>query len=204
MLIGCNTKGRFAMGLRRHGKLVFAFAIWWLCGLVPAASFGQQVVQRGAFGKPAQVLDETMQWSTPLPVSSDRDVEIYIPDVTSADWLKANYSDFQDKDQYVLSFFTFYRNTKACRANQIGWGHSDAAHLDACNDISYRVRQVSVDAHLKTVTLRMAAMIGQDGQIVPFLRGAAAGLPKLGRARLKFAGGAAKSHGTGLTTNENI
>jgi hypothetical protein len=155
------------MGLRRHGKLVFAFAIWWLCGLVPAASFGQQVVQRGAFGKPAQVLDETMQWSTPLPVSSDRDVEIYIPDVTSADWLKANYSDFQDKDQYVLSFFTFYRNTKACRANQIGWGHSDAAHLDACNDISYRVRQVSVDAHLKTVTLRMAAMIGQDGQIVP-------------------------------------
>lgn len=108
-----------------------------------------------------------MQWSTPLPVSSDRDVEIYIPDVTSADWLKANYSDFQDKDQYVLSFFTFYRNTKACRANQIGWGHSDAAHLDACNDISYRVRQVSVDAHLKTVTLRMAAMIGQDGQIVP-------------------------------------
>jgi hypothetical protein len=155
------------MGLRRHRKLVVAFAIWLLCGLVPAASFGQQVVQRGAFGKPAQVLDETMQWSTPLPVSSDRDVEIYIPDVTSSDWLKRNYADFEEKNQYVISFFTFYRNTKACRANQIAWGYSDAAHLDACNDISYRVRQVNVDAHLKTVTLIMAAMIGEDGQIVP-------------------------------------
>jgi hypothetical protein len=87
--------------------------------------------------------------------------------VSSADWLKKNYSDFEEKEQYVISFFTFYRNTKACRANQIAWGYSDAAHLDACNDISYRVRQVSVDAHLKTVALMMAAMIGQDGQIVP-------------------------------------
>jgi len=34
-------------------------------------------------------------------------------------------------------------------------------------DISYRVRQVNVDAHLKTATLIMAAMIGEDGQIVP-------------------------------------
>jgi hypothetical protein len=124
-------------------------------------------VQRGAFGKPAQVLDDTMQWSTPLVVASDHDVEVYIPDVTSTDWLKRNYTDFMEKKQYVISFFTFYRNTKACRANQIGWGRSDAAHLDMCNDISYRVRQVNVDAHLKTVTLIMAAMIGEDGQVVP-------------------------------------
>lgn len=150
---------------RRILKSVFAFAC--LSGLVPVVSFGQQLVQRGAFGKPAQVLDDTMQWSTPLLVASDRDVEIYIPDVTSTDWLQRNYTDFEEKDQYVISFFTFYRNTKACRANQIAWGHSDAVHLDACNDISYRVRQVNVDAHLKTITLIMAAMIGEDGQVVP-------------------------------------
>ena len=162
-----GTKGRFDMGLRRQRILTFVFAFSFLSGLVPATSFGQQLVQRGAFGKPTQVLDDTTQWSTPLQVAGDHDVEIYIPDVTSTDWLKRNYTDFEEKDQYVISFFTFYRNTKACRANQIGWGHSDAAHLDACNDISYRVRQVSVDAHLKTVTLIMAAMIGEDGQIVP-------------------------------------
>jgi hypothetical protein len=154
------------MGLRRQQILMLVCAIGWLFGLVPGASFGQQIVQRGALGKPAEVLDETQQWSTSLLVSSDRDVEIYIPDVTSPAWLKRNYPDFEQTNQYVLSFFTFYRTTKACRANQIAWGYSDAAHLDACNDISYRVRQASVDAHLKTVTLMMAAMIGQDGRIV--------------------------------------
>jgi hypothetical protein len=139
----------------------------FLSGLVPGAVLAQQIVQRGALGRPAEVLDETGQWTTPLLVASDHDVEMYIPDVTNPDWLKQNYTDFQERHQYVLSFFTFYRNTKACRANQIAWGKSDAAHLDACNDISYRVRQVTVDTHLKTVTLIMAAMVGQDGQIVP-------------------------------------
>lgn len=155
------------MGLCRHRILMFAFSVTCLFALVPGASFGQQVVQRGALGKPAQVLDDTGQWSTPLLVAGDHDVEMYIPDVTSTDWLQRNYADYEEKEQYVIAFLTFYRNTKACRANQIGWGHSDAAHLDACNDISYRVRQVNVDAHLKTVTLIMAAMIGEDGQIVP-------------------------------------
>jgi hypothetical protein len=155
------------MGLCRRRIVMFAFAVTCWSGLVPGVIFGQQVVQRGALGKPAQVLDDTGQWSTPLQVAGDHDVEIYVPDVTSTDWLKRNYTDYEEKEQYVITFFTFYRNTKACRANQIAWGHSDAAHLDACNDISYRVRQVNVDAHLKTVTLIMAAMIGEDGQIVP-------------------------------------
>jgi hypothetical protein len=159
----CSAKGRFDMRLRTRRILMFVCVL----AVVSGAGFAQQVVQRGALGKPAEVLDDTGQWTTPLLVSSDRDVEIYIPDVTSPDWLKRNYTDFQEKHQYVLSFFTFYRNPKACRANQIAWGYGDAAHLDACDDISYRVRQATVDTHLKTVTLIMAAMIGQDGQIVP-------------------------------------
>jgi hypothetical protein len=123
-----------------------------LIGLFPTTIFGQQIVQRGPLGRPAQVLDETQQWSTPLLVSSDHDVEIYLPDVSSPEWLRRNYTDFENKGQYVLSMFTFYRTTKACRANQIGWGYSDAAHLDACNDISYRLRQIAVDSHQKTAS----------------------------------------------------
>jgi hypothetical protein len=163
----CSVKGRFHMRLCRQRILMLVFVFACLSGLAPAAGFGQQLVQRGAMGKPAEVLDDTMQWSTPLMVAGDHDVEIYIPDVTSTEWLKRNYTDFMEKKQYVISFFTFYRNTKACRANQIAWGRSDAENLDACNDISYRVRQVSVDTHLKMVTLIMAAMIGEDGQVVP-------------------------------------
>ena len=40
--------------------------------------------------------------------------------------------------------------------------------MNACLDsIGYRVREGEVDAHLKTVTLRMAAMVGTDGTIDP-------------------------------------
>ena len=138
-----------------------------LAGMCSAASMGQQVVQRGALGTPASVFDETQQWTTPLLVASDPDVEVYIPDVSNPEWLRLNYRDFEDKKQYVLSFFTFYKTPRACKANQIAWGNGDSEHLDACYDIGYRVRQATVDAHLKTVTLIMAAMVDQAGEIVP-------------------------------------
>jgi hypothetical protein len=139
-----------------------------LSTLAPAGGQSQQVVQRGQLGRPSQVFDETQQWTTPILLSSDHDVELYIPDVTSPDWLKLNYQTYQDKGQYVISMFTFYQTPKACRANQIGWGYGDSEHLDACNtDIGYRVRQALVDPNLKSVTLIMAAMVGPDGQIDP-------------------------------------
>ncbi|QHN03445.1 hypothetical protein FTO74_08750 [Granulicella sp. WH15] len=142
-------------------------ALLFLMLILSATGLAQQILQRGPLGKPLQVLDETQQWTTPLLVASDADVEMYIPDVSSPEWLKQNYPVFQDKGQYVISMFTFYRTPDACRANQIGWGLSDAVHLDACIDIGYRLRQALVDTHLKTVTLMMAAMIGQDGQLMP-------------------------------------
>jgi len=135
--------------------------------LLPVTSLGQQVVQRGPFNKPAQVLDETQQWSTPLLVSSDHDVEIYIPDVTSADWLGRNYSDFINRGSYTLTTFPLYKNLKACRANLVNWGQGDANHLDACADIGYRVRQLLIDPNQKSVQLLNAAMVDQSGQIDP-------------------------------------
>ncbi len=155
------------MRLCGRKRLIFFIALLLLSGVFSVSGFGQQVVQRGALGRPGQVLDETQQWSTPLLVASDADVELYIPDLTGTEWLKRNYSDYMNKEQYVVSMFTFYKTTKACRKNQIGWGNGDVAHLDACNDIGYRVRQALVDTNQKTVTLIMAAMISQNGEIVP-------------------------------------
>ena len=131
-------------------------------------SQAQQVVQRGALGTPSQILDETGEWTTPLLVARDSDEEVYIPDVSNPEWLQRNYPDFWEKYKYEMTFLTFYRTSRACRANMIAWGYSDAAHVDACEkDISYRVRRLSVDTHLKTVTLTMAAMVDHAGQILP-------------------------------------
>src|SRR5215472_17547444 len=78
--------------------------------LCPALGFTQQIIQRGPFGKPVQVFDETQQWTVPLLVSSDNNVEIYIPDVTAADWLSRNYSDFENRSTYNLSIFFMYKS----------------------------------------------------------------------------------------------
>lgn len=127
----------------------------------------QQVVQRGAFGKPAQVLDDTGQWTTPLPLAGDHDVEVFMPDVSSPDWLKQNYDSYQNQGIYTLSLFTFYKTPEACRANQIGWGLGDAAHLNACVSIGYRVRRVRIDPHSRSVILLEAAMTDQNGNVLP-------------------------------------
>jgi hypothetical protein len=152
---------RIIMRLR---SLIFACGVLCSSGLPAQMQAGQQIVERGALGKPQQVLDETGQWTTPLLLAQDHDVEIYMPDVTSPDWLKRNYSDFRDRGVYTLSLFTFYRTPEACRTNQTQWGLGDAEHLNACVlGIGYRVRRARVDPQQKSVTLLMAAMIGQDG-----------------------------------------
>jgi hypothetical protein len=135
---------------------------------LPVVGAAQQVVQRGAPGRPAQMLDETAQWTTPISVTHDSDVEIYIPDVSNQEWLEKNYPDFWNKHQYEMTFLTFYQTPRACKANMIQWGNSDAASLNACEiDIGYRLHRVSVDTHLKTVTVIEAAMVDRGGNIVP-------------------------------------
>ena len=156
---------------QHHGIPYFGIAVGLalapLAGGLSVQASAQQVLQRGALGRPAQVMDETGQWTTPLPVASDTEVEMYAPDVSTADWLQRNYGPFFEKQQYRISFFTFYKSQRACRQNQIAWGFADQAHLEACVDIGYRLRQVLVDVGQKTVTLESAAMLSQDGLVVP-------------------------------------
>lgn len=125
------------------------------------------MVQRGALGTPAQLLDETGQWTTPLPVAGDAGETVYIPDVSSTPWLERNYPDFASKGVYTISVLTFYKRNSACRQDLVHWGFADAAHLDACIDIGYRLRHLQVDITQHTVTLLGANMVSQDGVLLP-------------------------------------
>jgi hypothetical protein len=155
------------MCFRNRHILAVPYTLLLLILAFANASLGQQIVQRGALGEPSQVLDETQQWTVPLLVASDKDVQIYIPDVSNPEWLKRNYSDFEGRGVYTLSMFTLYKTPEACRANQIAWGLGTGAHLDACNWIGYRVRRATIDPRQKSVTLIMAGMIDQNGQLDP-------------------------------------
>ncbi len=152
---------------------VFTRIVYPLLLLFPAmmtaviATPAQQVIQRGALGHPEQVMDETEQWTTPLALAEDQDVSIYMPDVSTTEWLQRNYQSYMHNGTYTLTLFTFYRTTKACRANQIAWGLGDAAHLNACIDTGYRVRRAQIDPQSRSVTLQAAAMVDPDGNIEP-------------------------------------
>ena len=136
--------------------------------LLSTYALAQQVIQRGSLGTPAQVFDDTGTWTTPFLAVPAKDVDIYLPDVSSQVWLRKNYRSFEDRGQYILTLFTRYRSPEACRANQVGWGLGDQAHLDACaTDIAYRVRTATVDINLKTVTLISAGMVDPDGNVDP-------------------------------------
>ena len=134
---------------------------------VALAAQAQQVVQRGTFGHPGAILDETDQWTTPLTLAEDHDVILFMPDTSSPQWLQRNYNAWLNKGTYTLTLLTFYRTPAACRANQIAWGLGDAAHLNACLDTGYRIRRALIDPTSKSVTLQTAAMVDQTGNILP-------------------------------------
>ena len=160
------------MPLKRLRHLVGLHSILLAVGVPVAFAphlLAQQVVARGAFGRPAQVLDDTGQWSTPLPLASNADVQIFMPDVSNPDWLKANFDSYQNQGIYTLSLFTRYKTPEACRANQIAWGLGDAAHLNACASIGYRVHTVRIDPHSRSVILLQGAMTDQNGNVIPAL-----------------------------------
>jgi hypothetical protein len=135
--------------------------------LLAVTAHAQQVIQRGAFGRPGQVLDDTGQWTTPLLMASDGDVQLYIPDVSTTDWLQKNYRDYIDHGTYVLTMYTFYKTPAACRTNQIAWGLGDKEHLDACTTIGYRIRKARMQPQGEQATLLEAAMVDQNGNIDP-------------------------------------
>lgn len=132
-----------------------------LCGIASA----QQAVQRGALGFPSAVLDENAQWSSPVELLTNNDVSVFMPDVSNSIWLNANAERFLNTGEYTLTLVTFYKTRRVCRTDQVLAGFSDAAHIDACNDIRYRVRQIAVNTPQKTITLLMSGTADESGTI---------------------------------------
>ena len=146
---------------RPSTRILIAFAL--LCGSASA----QQIVQRGALGFPAALLDENAQWSAPVELLSNADVSVFMPDISNAVWLDNNAERFLNTGQYTLTLVTFYKTRHTCRTDQVLSGFSDAAHIDACNVIRYRVRQIAVNTPQKTITLLMSGTADESGTVDP-------------------------------------
>jgi hypothetical protein len=125
----------------------------------------QQVIQTGALNAPTDVLTQDNQWSALISVLSNSDQDLYIEDPSTNAWLARNAQTFVDRGQYTITLVSFYKTVHACRADQIRAGFSDAAHVDACNNYRYRIRQIAVDAPQNTVTLLFSAMVFTGGTL---------------------------------------
>jgi hypothetical protein len=125
----------------------------------------QQVIQTGALNAPTDVLTQDNQWSALISVLSNSDQDLYIEDPSTNAWLARNAQAFVDRGQYTITLVSFYKTVHACRADQIRAGFSDAAHVDACNNYRYRIRQIAVDAPQNTVTLLFSAMVFTGGTL---------------------------------------
>jgi len=153
--------------------MTIAKRIWILpallaCCLSTVAS-AQQMIERGPFGKPVKVLDETQRWSIPILVYEDKDIELYIPDVTTSEWIQSHAGTFNEKGQYTLSLFAFYKTERVCRKNQIDSGLGDQNHLDACASIGYKSHLITVNTWQKNITVLSSAWVDKAGQVYPEL-----------------------------------
>ena len=144
-----------------------ALTLFSVAAVLCSVATAQQVVQRGALGIPSAVLDENAQWSSPVELLSNSDVSVYMPDVSNSIWLDHNAENFLKTGQYTLTLLTFYKTRHTCRTDQVLLGFSDAAHIDACNVIRYRVRQIAVNAPQNSVTLLMSGTADENGTIDP-------------------------------------
>jgi hypothetical protein len=127
----------------------------------------QQILQIGALNAPTDVLTQDNQWSSLISVLSNSDQDLYIEDPSTNAWLARNAQAFVDRGQYTITLVSFYKTVHACRADQIRAGFSDAAHVDACNNYRYRIRQIAVDAPQNTLTLLFSAMVFSGGALDP-------------------------------------
>ena len=153
--------------LRHHtalASLALALAILPARAQQPAAA-SQQVIQVGALNIPTDVLTRDDQWSALISVLSNSDEDVYIEDPSTNAWLARNAEGFVDRGQYTITLVTFYKTVHACRADQIRAGFSDAAHVDACNDYRYRIREVAVDSPQNTLTMLFSAMVFTGGTL---------------------------------------
>lgn len=144
--------------------LVSFFAIAGMCSYACA----QALIMTSPFGRPTAVRDEADNWSTPISVYSDSEVEIFAPDITSSVWASWHSAHFRETGTYPISLYSYYKTESACRREMIPAGHStDPDWLQACSELRYRLQHVIVDTRKKTITIVQTILMNGDASYHP-------------------------------------
>lgn len=148
---------------RRAALLLILFALPSLLALGQQPPPVMPILQTGALNVPTSVLTENGQWLPLLPVLTSPSLDLYIEDVSNNEWLDRNAANFLNRGQFTVTVVSFYKTRQPCREDQVHAGLSDAAHLNACDNYRYAVRQVAVDAPQNSITLNYTLMVYSGG-----------------------------------------
>jgi hypothetical protein len=155
---------------RKQGvaNMIKALFLCALCWATTVSAFGQEALKLGPFGKPILVMDESGNWSIPINLYSDSDVDVFIPDITTAGWISWHATQFRQTGIFLVSVFSFYKNDHLCRKNRIPVGHeTDPKLLEACAALRYQRKLVSIDTRGGTITVLEAIVMGRDALLDP-------------------------------------
>jgi hypothetical protein len=143
--------------------MIKALFLCALCWATTVSAFGQELLKLGPFGKPIQVMDEVGNWSIPIDLYSDPDVEVFIPDITTAGWISWHATQFRQTGIFLVSVFSFYKNDHLCRKERIPVGHeTDPKLLEACAALRYQRKLVSIDTRGGIITVLETILMGRD------------------------------------------
>src|SRR5271165_4355838 len=148
-----------------HRRLQIVCVLW--CA-ISISAFGQGLLKPGPVGRPLLVMDDAGNWSTPISLYSDSDVEIFVPDITTTGWIAWHAREFREAGTYSVYVFSFYKNDRLCRQSRIPAEHdTDPKWLEACAALRYQRKLTSIDTRKKTVTLLEVVLMEGDGQFRP-------------------------------------
>src|ERR1022692_371693 len=146
--------------------VLLTFGLWLPAS--PVTAFSQELLKPGPFGRPILVMDEAGNWSIPISVYSDSDLELFVPDITSPGWVQWQARQFRQKGTYVVSIFSFYKNDHLCRRERIHAGHkTDPKWLEPCAALRYQRKLALIDTRANTATFQQVILMERDARYNP-------------------------------------
>jgi TonB family protein len=135
--------------------------------LLPPA-FSQELLKLAPFGRPIAVMDDGDNWSIPISLYSDSEVEIFVPDITTEGWISWHVKQFRETGKYGVYVYAFYKNDQLCRRERIPAEHEmDPKWLEGCGALRYQRKLVEVDTRKNTVRVYSALVMQKDAVANP-------------------------------------
>ncbi len=134
--------------------LFLAIVLTSIGALAQNDQFTGQAIQIGPFGEPILVIDQFGNFTIPIKIYSDPEIDTFIPDVTSAGWIAWNGKLFREKGIYEVCVYRHFKKPSFCLRELIQPDKkNDPALIEGCSKLYYQQRVIHVDTRQKTVTI---------------------------------------------------